>query len=321
MSSIKDVAKLAGVGLGTVSRVTNNSGYVSPETREKVEHAIKVLGYEPNEMAKSLLKNNSMIVALILPTIHHPLFSKFAYYVEKTLNQHGYKLFICNSDFEVKKELEYIRMLNKKIIDGIIFISNSDINDYITPDLPIVTIDRHLCHEMIYISSDNYQGGRMAAKHLVDKRCTNIAFVGGFPEVETEVHKRKQGFIDYLNEKEINYTIYEEKNGIEDMNAFAQAFVEKYPSIDGIFALTDMLAYQLVHQLTKRNVKIPEQVKVVGYDGIDMFNTVQKSLTTIVQPIDEMGISAAKSILDLIKNKRGKREIILPVELFIGETT
>nr|WP_255813714.1 substrate-binding domain-containing protein [Acidaminobacter sp. JC074] len=272
-------------------------------------------------MAKSLIANNSKIIALILPTIHHPLFSKFAYHVEQVLNANGYKLLICNSNFEVEKELEYIKLLNKKVIGGIIFITNSNINDYLSENLPIVTIDRHLSNEMIYISSDNYAGGRQAAKHLLSKGCSNLGFLGGFPNVETEVHKRKQGFNDFLTDKNIPYTSFEEEDVIEDFDKYIEQFWNKHSSLDGVFAVTDILAYKLINYLHSIGKKVPEDVKVVGYDGIDLFDISQTKLTTIVQPIDIMGEAAAESVMNIVEKKKVKHKYILPVELRQGEST
>lgn len=321
MKSIKDVAKLAGVGIGTVSRVTNNSGYVAEKTRKKVQEAIAQLGYEPNEMAKGLLANKSKIIALILPTIHHPLFSKIAFHIEQTLNCYSYKLLLCNSNFEVDKELEYLNLLNKKIIDGIIFISNSNIDDYISEDLPIVTIDRHLSNEAVYISSDNYYGGVLAAKHLTERSCKNIAFLGGFPKVKTDVHKRKAGFIDTLKSFGINYYVFEEEAIIEDIEGYLNKFWQKYNFVDGVFTVTDIMAYQLIKFLKIKNISIPTQIKVIGYDGIDLFGYCNEELTTIQQPISEMGKVAAISIINLVEQSEFENQIILPVTLKIGETT
>ena len=142
-ATMKDVAELAGVGVGTVSRVVN--GYrVKDSTYQKVQDAIQMLDYTPDEYARGLKTNRSNIVALIIPTIWHPFFSEFAYYVEKELLKKQYKLFICNADGDAVNEIEYIEMLEKNKVDGIVGITYTDSDRYISSRLPFVCLDRHM---------------------------------------------------------------------------------------------------------------------------------------------------------------------------------
>ena len=319
--SIKDVAKRAGVATGTVSRVLNNKGYVSAETRKKIEDAIRELNYIPNEIARNFQRQRSLIVALILPTIHHPLFSEFAFHLEKQLNESGYKLLLCNSNFEVEKELEFIELLKRNSIDGIVFISNSNIDEQVTADIPIVAMDRHFTHEHAFIASDNYRGGQIAAEKLIAGGCQSIAYVGGFPNVQTEVMKRRQGFIDTLESFGHDCIIYEVNDLIRDEGAFVRQFVQQHPDIDGVFTLTDMLAYKLIDCYQDHNISIPEQVQIIGFDGFQTFSTQQNYLSTIRQPIDDLGTLAGQKIIDVINQEDTQKETILPVSYIQGRTS
>ncbi|MGM9987795.1 MAG: LacI family DNA-binding transcriptional regulator, partial [Bacillaceae bacterium] len=158
MATIKDVAKYAGVGIGTVSRVINNKGAVKPSTKAKVEEAIRALNFRPNEIARSFKMQNSKMIALLIPRINHPFFSELAFHVGGELYKRGYKLMICNAEFEADNELSYIEMLKQNKVEGMIILSYNDIDAYISSELPIVTIDRHYSAGITCITSDNYRG-------------------------------------------------------------------------------------------------------------------------------------------------------------------
>lgn len=171
MATMKDVALKAGVALGTVSRVVNNNSGVKDATRIKVEKAIKEMNYRPNEAARDFKKQRSRTIALIIPTIWHPFYSEFAYYVERNLSYKGYKTILCNSKNDVDREINYINMLEKNKIDGIIAITYSKVIDqYIYSKLPIISIDRHFTEGVVTVASDHYEGGKIAAYELLKKR-------------------------------------------------------------------------------------------------------------------------------------------------------
>lgn len=141
MATIRDVAKQAGVGVGTVSRALNGTGHVSPETKKKIEDAASKLGYTPNELARNLFRNRTGIIGLIVPDLHHSFFSCFAKYVEMELYKQGYKTMICNSIGISDREKEYLDMLERNIVDGIITAAHSlDGEEYLKQKKPIVSL-------------------------------------------------------------------------------------------------------------------------------------------------------------------------------------
>ncbi|MFP4178289.1 MAG: LacI family DNA-binding transcriptional regulator, partial [Acholeplasmataceae bacterium] len=202
MANIKDVARKAGVGIATVSRVINHSGYVKKETREKIERVIRECGYVPNEIARSMTAQKNMIIAFMIPNTTHRFFGELLYHVEMELGQRGYKTMVCSSSEQLEKEIAYIDMLKKNRVDALILLTNNDIEPYLDRRFPLVSFDRRF-KGVPCVTSDNYEGGVLAARHLIESGCQHLMFVGddaqgGKVEVITDVDKRRQGFFDEL---------------------------------------------------------------------------------------------------------------------------
>lgn len=165
VAKLTDVAKLAGVSPTTVSRVINRKGYLSEKTITKVQAAMKTLGYKPNNLARSLQGKSAKLIGLIFPNISHIFYSELIEYLEIELFKHGYKAIICNSQNNPDKERDYLEMLEANQVDGIISSShNLGIDDYEKVSAPIIAFDRNLAPNIPIVSSDNFEGGRMAAK-------------------------------------------------------------------------------------------------------------------------------------------------------------
>ncbi|MYL32156.1 substrate-binding domain-containing protein [Pontibacillus yanchengensis] len=322
MSTMKDVAQKAGVGLGTVSRVINRTGSVKESTRIKVEQAIKDLNYQPNEVARNFKMQQSQSVALIVPSIWHPFFSEFAYFVEKTLSSNGYKMILCNSESDAQKEINYINMLEKNKIDGLIAITYSeDIDQYVSSNLPIVSIDRHFTEDVVYITSDNHKGGQMAAQQLVNRGCTNIAFMGSISTIKNESMYRRNGFEEKAQEIDISCVIFEKEEPIEHLEQTIEGFVSEHPELDGIFAMNDKWARIIINTLEKQGKNIPKDVQVIGYDGLRSSKEAGLTFSTIRQPVQDMGEQAVTALLNIIHEEPVKSRIVLPVEFYDGFST
>lgn len=321
MSNIKDVAKLAGVGVGTVSRVINNAN-VKDNTREKVFAAIDALNYTPNEVARNLKMNKSQMVALLLPSVWHPFFSKFAYFIEDCLDRNGYKLLLCNSGGKPEKELYYLDMLKKNKVAGIICITYNDTLCDLKYNIPIVSIDRHFTDNVVCVTSDNFNGGKIALDELVKNGCRNVAFIGDKTEMPSGTNNRKSGFVMEAEKIGVRYNVYEQPAPINDYNVFLKRFLQKYPDVDGVFAITDLLAAQLIYLLNQNNKNVPADIKVIGYDGIQDSNIFHPYLSSICQPVEQIAQEAVNVLIDLISDKKiNSNEIILPVSFRKGETT
>ena len=322
--SLKNVADLAGVGVGTVSRVINNHPNVRNETREKVNAAIKQLNYIPNEVARNFKMQKSTMVALLLPSIWHPFFSELAYYIEDELDRKGYKLMLCNSGGRPDKELYYLDMLNQNKVAGIIGITYNDIEDSVRTDIPIISIDRHFGKKITCVTSDNYNGGRIALKELVKAGAKKVAYLGITSSAFSEVELRKKGFIDEAKVQGIEYIIFEENDTVyNDDEYFQNIFnIKEHPYISGVFANTDLLAAKYIDKAKQYGIRTPEDVKVIGYDGIQDNKLFHPILSTIRQPVEEMARMSVNLLLSKIEGQTLEREIYrIPVMFREGETT
>ena len=325
MANIKDVAKEAGVSVTTVSRVMNDRGYISEKTRKKVYDAMEKIGYHPNELAKNFFRQKTNIIGLILPDISISFYAEETKYIEEHLYKNGYKLMLCNAYNSKEREKEYINMLQRNKVDGIIIGSHTlEIEDYLKINLPIIALDRYLGENIPVICADHVQGGRLAAKHVIDCGCKNVVQFAGYNKVKLPANKRHLEFTKTMIENNINFkTIEMGLNSFtnEENLDYIDYMFENYKNIDGVFA-TDNIATLVVKEAMKRGKKIPDDLKVVGYDGTknsELFNPI---LTTIKQPIKEICIDAVDKLIKLIDGEWiEEKEINHTTTLIKGETT
>ena len=175
MASIKDVAQKAGVGVGTVSRVINGSGYVAADTRKKIEQAISDLEYTPNELARNLFRNRTGIIGVLIPDLDHPFFSSFARETEVALYKRGYKAMICNTVGSSNRERDYLNMLDRNMVDGIITGAHTlHWKEYVNRKRTIVTLDQDFGPEIPMVGSDHAYGGKLAAEIML---MTDISYL------------------------------------------------------------------------------------------------------------------------------------------------
>jgi len=325
MANIKDVAKKAGVGIATVSRVINNSGYVKKETREKIEKVIKEINYMPNEIARSMTRQKNNIIAFILPNSTHLFFGELLYYVEEELFKSGYKVMICNSSEKLEKEIVYLDMLKNNRVDAVILITNNDIEKYLVKNLPLLSFDRRF-DGVPFVASDNYNGGVLAAKKLLEQGCTNMMFIGDDAQgdtttVMTEVTKRRHGFSEYLKTQGFPNIInieYPLGNYI-DIPEEIHKLINEHPEVDGIFTISDAVACEVIRELERNGRRVPEDVKVIGFDGGRSFLNLGKKITSIGQSPTLIAKAIAQSIEGFYKKQAIENKII-PVYFQDGET-
>jgi LacI family transcriptional regulator, sucrose operon repressor len=329
MASIKDVAKHAGVSVTTVSRVLNNRGYIGKETRQKVEEAMKTLDYQPNQIARALLKNQSSVIGVIVPDLSHPFFAELINWIESTASRHHLKLLVCNSLQEAEKEANYITMLKQNRVDGIIMCSHSqEVKAYRNVGMPLVSFDRILSPTIPYVASDNFRGGEMATQHLIDQGCKKLLYISGPLDNDLLANRRGDAFQLKCMKSNVEWKILEGahiKATFEDnwnyIDKEIGAYLEDY---DGIFCSNDIMAYTLYMYATENGIQVPEQVKIIGYDYHSFTRMLkQPLLTTIKQPIESMGKMLCHSLIEQIEGKSVKQvnNNVFDVELVKGETT
>ncbi len=317
---MKEVAKLAGVGVGTVSRVLNN-GSVKSKTRVKVEEAMKVLNYQPNYYARGLKTNRTYSIALILPSIWHPFFAEFAFYVEHYLEERDYKLFLCNSNGHAQKEQEYIQMVKQNKVDGIIGITYSDIDEYISSNLPFVSIDRYFTEDVFYVTSDSQQGGQLAATELIKRGCKELAYIGGYQLTPNETKNRRKSFMAECATRKVTCHSLNMLEPLTHTRESIKKFIEANPGIDGIFAINDSMAIDVCETIELIGKKVPDDIQVIGYDGQRNRDGQPYLVSTIAQPIELMAKTAVELLIGVINDEEVPNRTVLPVTFGEGWST
>lgn len=324
MSNIKDVAKTAGVSIASVSRVLNNRGYISESLRNKVYTAIKEIDYHPNEMARNFQQSRTKIIGLIIPDIQHLFFSTITRYIEKELRDNDYKLLLCNAMNSENLEQNYINMLRNNQVDGIIIGSHTlEIEKYLKINLPIVALDREFESGIPVISADHYEGGLLAARELMISGCKTIVQVSAFEGSHLVCNQRHIALQKYFDDRSISCKTFELNLNEFDYASYKELAgkILDQENPDGVFA-EDIVASAFIKEAIKRCISIPKDLKIVGYDGTIISNMITPSMTTILQPFEQIAHEIVKNLLSQINgNKDYKLKVLLPTQLIKGETT
>lgn len=321
---MKEIAEMANVGVGTVSRAINKSGYVSKEKLERIEKAIKESHYIPNQVARNLKENRTHFIALLIPTIYHPFFSQFTYYLETELYKMHYHLMVMNTQGIQNKEIALLDLMRQNQVDGFVFISNFNYGNSFD-DIPMVSIDHHFSPNVPCITSDNYNGIKLACEHLKKKGCKTIGFIGGKTFIPSEVNNRIKAYRDFVSENNYHDFSFEDIYSHGDEDKLVEKFFDNFAGIhfDGMVAATDPLAFSICRYALSRHMRIPDDIKIVGFDGTeDSWSTVIK-LTTIKQNTERMAQKVVETLMKLINHpdKKITKTFIIPVSFTQGTTT
>lgn len=334
MATIKDVARDAGVSVGTVSNVINGAK-VGDEKRTLVENSIKKLDYHVNAWARGLKTQRTDCVLVILPSLENPYFTMLLSCLEKKLSACGKNLFLCISDGDKEKEARFIELANENKIDGIIGITYSNIEEYLTDSMLFVSMDRRFHSSIPVVACDNLAGGRLAAEILHKGGSQNLLCLLTISSLHTEVRKRKKGFEEYCQEHELFYNIIEfsEKqvksiySSFESRNLIHNLLLAYLNSdlgngcIDGIFASTDHLAIVVCEELKKLGKRVPEDIQVIGFDGLRLINQGDPLISSIGQPVELIAETAVDNLLRLMNHEEVEDITNLPIRFVDGGTT
>ena len=316
MANLKDVAKIAGVTPTTVSRVINMRGSLSQKTIDRVHAAMRELNYQPNAMARSLQGKKSQLIGLIFPSVANPFYGEMIHAIESKLFSHGYKAILCDSENDPIKGREYLTMLMANQVDGIITSShNKQIKEYENNTLAIVAFDRYLADGIPIVSSDNLVGGRLATSHLYAQGCQTIAMIAGSSDTKSPTQNRLLGYRNMLSELKMPTLIHylrRESSMNQKRQSIRDFLVTQQP--DGVFCTDDLTAV-MVKDIAL-DLKL-DNIKVIGYDGTQVIQTFIPSLSTIVQPIEELAVLMVDILLKKIDdpNFKAKADYILPITL------
>ncbi len=318
--TMKDVAQEAGVALGTVSKVFNGIP-VGESYRARVEEAARKLGYQVNQYARGLRASSTSTVALILPGVNHPFFAALAQHTCVALTKRDYRMLLYVTASNPEVEQACVNMVRQNKADGIIGLTYNPLT--VDESLPFVGIDRSFRHDIPCVSSDNYSGGRLAAEKLVELGCRHLAFLRTGSAKPGEADKRGDGFEAACRAQQVPYETLRLNDG-DDWELFREFFRSHIRDgrleIDGIFCSTDLVAWKMQHILEEMGFRVPEDVQIIGFDGIRRFGDEALYCSTIVQPVQKI----AETAVDLLLTKDRTNIpalVCLPVSYAPGGTT
>lgn len=334
--SMKEIAKLSGVSVATVSRVINDNGRFSEETRKRVMAVIEETGYNTNSVAKSLRMQKSNTIGIVVPDITNFFFADIVQKIEEQFFVHNYSTIICNTGRNNEKELLYLQMLQSKMIDGLIVISGVDEFDLIgslKEQLPVICIDRKPKNtdHTLFISSNHYIGAKEATHLLLDKGSKHPVILK-YDRESSSASERLYGFKDALKEHGISFDKNKHIIEIKANNRSVartgtlkgiEAFLQNGQHVDGLFAVNDHLASHAVEYFSSKNYNIPKDVKIIGFDDTPLATQSKPKLSTVKQNTEKLAQVTCSKLLSLIDKEPNinKKPILIPVELVERETT
>lgn len=331
-TTLKDIAKYAGCSVTTVSLVLNNKAHTIPEnTKEKVLNAVKELKYRPNQLAVGLIKKQTKTVGLVISDVSNSFFATLTKGVEDECRSQGWNLILCNTNDYHKREMEYIQTLDDKGADGIIlcFAKGDDVVQVRETvgllnqlGVPHVMVDRYVSDvEGYFVSVDHEMGGYLAGKHLTEMGHQKIGCITG-PENLEDSRMRTEGFKKALKEAGVPFDdtiMYIGNYDMESGELGAKYLVEK--GVTAIFTYNELMAYGVYRWAGQAGRTIPKDFSVVGYDDVGFSDILHAPLTSVKQPVYDMGREAVRQMIAIIKEKEVKREKVqIEPELVIRES-
>lgn len=329
--TIKDMARKLNVSVSTVSRALRNAADINPETREAVLRLAEEVSYEPNYFAQSLVNNQTRIIGVIVPAIHSNYFSQALSGITDAANENNYYLMFCQSNETASQELTSIKKLLTCNIDGLLISISKETRDtkefekVLKKEIPIVMFDRILpdlnCNKIIV---DEFEGAFKAVEHLIKKGCSRIAHISGPDNLSVSVN-RMNGYIHALEHYKLKVDdklIFHCKGFEEDALKAIKKLTKLNPRPDGIFFINDLSAIIGIKYLRKHNIRIPEDIRVVGFNDDPVSKIIDPSLTTVMQPSYEVGKLAMGILIDEIQNKSTcKKTITLRTRLIVRKSS
>lgn len=324
MSGIQDVAKRAGVSIGTVSRVLNRSGYASEEARAKVEQAVRELNYRPNELARNLLQNRSMTVAMIVPDVANPYFSELVSACERELRNHGYKTMLCETNSQKTNEQTFLDMLDRNMVDGILTCTHSLNHErYKAVNGAIVSFDTmYIKNKIARVTVNHGEGGVMAAHELLRAGCRKV--------LQFRDRKTREAFPFFERHEEFERVVTEAGaeciNVVVKWNEFDENYYQnlvrdcylKYPDVTGVFG-TDSVVLHYMKHVRMMGRRVPQDVRFVAFDGTKVLEMSYPTVTAVRQPIRKLAAEGVNLLIRKMQHEEIQNDqIVLPVAFSKG---
>lgn len=301
--TIRDVAKKANVSVATVSRVINEKGYVYEETRKTVLKIIDELGFEPNQLARSLTNHRSKMIGVIVPHIGTTFYGQLIEGIEHAALSYGYKTMLCNTQDNSGREIDYLKIFEQYNVEGIIVASNFLNKDKLEQlNIPVVTIDHLISDDYPSITCNNEHGGKVAAKALIESGAKNILLLRG-PSFLITSQERTKGFLEITEQYGCTVDIHD-FDLIEPDAEFIYQYLKNNPHVDGIFAMSDTLALIALGCLQQLGRKIPNDVSLVGFDDAPFTKWTSPAISTVSQSVKYMGSESINLLIKSINNEQ-----------------
>lgn len=326
---IKDVAQRAGVSITTVSRVLNGEKYVKDDLKLRVNQAIDELGYAPSQIARSLVRKKTNLIGVIVPDLTSSFYSTILSSIEETASFNDYNLLVCNIIEDIDKEFKYLNVFKEMRVEGIIIMHekiNEEIHNFIDKlNIPLIFSSvKPLEQKFISIIIDDYTAAYDATKYLIELGHTRIGFIGGDMRDITSGQNRYSGYLNALtdhqveiNDKYIRFGDYKVNSGYEQMREFLRC--DEPPT--AVFAVSDDMAVGAMNCIHDHHLKVPEDISIVGFDGSQLTELVRPRITSMEQPIQEMGRVSVDTLLKLIEGDlKIKEDIIMNHQLVVRES-
>jgi DNA-binding LacI/PurR family transcriptional regulator len=327
MVSLQDVAKKAGVSTATVSRVLNNAASITPETRKRVEKAIRQLKYQPNRVARRLRSRGGQkkLIGLLVPDIQNPFYVDVIRGVEDVVYANNFAVFVCNFAQDKSKEKLYLDMLRSESIDGLVVApfneDDSEVKTLLRRGLPVVCVDRGLSNvDVDLIVVDNYKGAYEAVEHLIKNGHKRIAYIGGLYSIPTS-RQRKEGYVNALRDHGIDNDEDLIKFGDskhESGKRLAAALLDLPQPPTALFTGNNLITLGALETIHTRDLQIPEDIAIIGFDDMYWSISLNPPLTAISQPGYEIGRRAASLLFERIEEPgREAVKVVLKTKLII----
>ncbi len=332
MPGIKDVAREAGVSVGTVSNVINRPDSVSPETKERVRAVIKRLGYVRSESARQLRAGRSRIMALLVLDAGNPFFAGIVRGADSVAREAGLGAMVCNSAQSPEEEARYLSLFAQHRVRGVLLTpadaSWTDLAELRRQGIPYVLVDRVGNEsEVCSVSVDDTTGGALAGRHLIATGHRSIAFISGPPQLQ-QVRDRRAGLLMALAEAglppETMVELPTEHLNVAAGRDAGARLLGLEPRPTAVFCANDLLALGLLQVLFSAGIRVPDDLAIIGYDDIEFAAAAAVPLTSVRQPAATMGRMAAELLLDEIEpagEEHVHRSVVLQPELVVREST
>lgn len=320
---MRDVAKLAGVSIMTVSRVLNGTVKVSDDARARVLKAVATLSYLPNEVARSLRMSSTHQIGVIVPNLDDPFFAVCANAISLVAKQRGYSTVITTSDEDPLIEHTEAQRMLRRHLDGLIVIPTSHRSKLRAPDfmeMPIVTLDRPIpSGGFDCVLVQNKRGSEMATRHLIEHRHRRITCIGLSRQLWT-VKKRFDGYCNAMNAADLKPDICQIGDSEDEMLVAIREMIARSKPPTALFCTNNLTTRNALHSLSTLNVNIPQDMALVGFDDFDMADIIKPAITVVRQPVDILGRTAAELLFARLSSDNHLEKpirTVKPVELII----